>query len=67
MARRRCDAKKFVAGFGSGPPTRGAAASDINTNEMLTAARAMGLAERDFAVLFEALARMAGVKNSKVE
>lgn len=32
------------------------------TNEMLTAARAMGLAEKDFAVVFEALARMAGVK-----
>ena len=30
------------------------------TNEMLTAARGMGLAEKDFAVLFEALARMAG-------
>lgn len=32
------------------------------TNEMLTAARAIGLAEKDFAVVFEALARMAGVK-----
>lgn len=32
------------------------------TNEILTAARAMGLAEKDFAVLFEALARMSGVK-----
>jgi 3-hydroxyisobutyrate dehydrogenase len=31
------------------------------TNEMLTTARGMGLAERDFAILFEALARMAGV------
>ena len=31
------------------------------TNEMLTAARGMGLADRDFAVLFEVLARMAGV------
>jgi 3-hydroxyisobutyrate dehydrogenase-like beta-hydroxyacid dehydrogenase len=31
------------------------------TNEFLTAARAMGLAERDFAILFEALARIAGV------
>ena len=31
------------------------------TNEFLTAARAMGLAERDFAIIFEALARMAGV------
>jgi 3-hydroxyisobutyrate dehydrogenase-like beta-hydroxyacid dehydrogenase len=30
-------------------------------NQMLTATRAMGLAERDFAVVFEALARMAGV------
>ena len=33
------------------------------TNEMLTAARGMGLAEKDFAILFEALARMAGVSN----
>jgi 3-hydroxyisobutyrate dehydrogenase len=31
------------------------------TNEMLTAARGMGLAEKDFAILFEVLARMAGV------
>jgi len=30
------------------------------TNEMLSAARGMGLGERDFAILFEALARMAG-------
>jgi len=30
------------------------------TNELLTAARAMGFAEKDFAVLFEVLARMAG-------
>ena len=32
------------------------------TNEMLTAARGMGLAKKDFAVLFEVLARMAGVQ-----
>jgi 3-hydroxyisobutyrate dehydrogenase-like beta-hydroxyacid dehydrogenase len=32
------------------------------TNEMLTAARGMGLAKRDFAILFEVLARMAGVQ-----
>ena len=32
------------------------------TNEMLTAARGMGLADKDFAILFEVLARMAGVK-----
>jgi 3-hydroxyisobutyrate dehydrogenase-like beta-hydroxyacid dehydrogenase len=32
------------------------------TNEMLTAARAMGFADKDFAVLFEALARMTGLK-----
>jgi 3-hydroxyisobutyrate dehydrogenase-like beta-hydroxyacid dehydrogenase len=32
------------------------------TNEMLTAARGMGLADKDFAILFEALARMAGVE-----
>ena len=31
------------------------------TNEMLTAARGMGLADQDFAVLFDVLARMAGV------
>ncbi|MFQ5851139.1 MAG: NAD(P)-dependent oxidoreductase [Candidatus Binatia bacterium] len=33
------------------------------TNEMLTAARGMGLAEKDFAVVFEALARMSGLKH----
>src|SRR5215475_3848075 len=32
------------------------------TNQMLTTTRAMGLADKDFAVMFEALARMAGVK-----
>jgi 3-hydroxyisobutyrate dehydrogenase-like beta-hydroxyacid dehydrogenase len=32
------------------------------TNEMLTAARGMGLAELDFAVLFTTLARMSGVE-----
>jgi 3-hydroxyisobutyrate dehydrogenase-like beta-hydroxyacid dehydrogenase len=31
------------------------------TNEMLTAARGMGLAEQDFAALFHVLARMAGL------
>ena len=31
------------------------------TNEYLSAARAMGLAEKDFAILFEVLARMSGV------
>jgi 3-hydroxyisobutyrate dehydrogenase-like beta-hydroxyacid dehydrogenase len=33
------------------------------TNEMLTAARGMGLADKDFAILCETLARMAGLKN----
>jgi 3-hydroxyisobutyrate dehydrogenase-like beta-hydroxyacid dehydrogenase len=32
------------------------------TNELLTAARGMGLAKKDFAILFEVLARMAGVQ-----
>jgi 3-hydroxyisobutyrate dehydrogenase-like beta-hydroxyacid dehydrogenase len=32
------------------------------TNEFLTAARGMGLAEKDFAVLFDVLARMSGVQ-----
>jgi len=36
------------------------------TNEMLTAARGMGLQEKDFAILFEVMARMAGVKTSSV-
>lgn len=31
------------------------------TNEMLTAARGMGLAEKDFAIIFEVLARMSGI------
>jgi hypothetical protein len=31
-------------------------------NEFLTAARGMGLEERDFAILFEVLAQMSGVK-----
>ncbi len=33
------------------------------TNQLLTAARAMDLADKDFAVLFQTLARMAGVKS----
>jgi 3-hydroxyisobutyrate dehydrogenase-like beta-hydroxyacid dehydrogenase len=32
------------------------------TNEFLTAARGMGMVEKDFAVVFEVLARMSGVK-----
>jgi 3-hydroxyisobutyrate dehydrogenase-like beta-hydroxyacid dehydrogenase len=32
------------------------------TNEMLTTARAMGLVEEDFATIFKALAKMAGVQ-----
>jgi 3-hydroxyisobutyrate dehydrogenase-like beta-hydroxyacid dehydrogenase len=36
------------------------------TNEMLTAARGIGLQEKDFAILFEVIARMAGVKTSSV-
>jgi 3-hydroxyisobutyrate dehydrogenase len=31
------------------------------TNEFLTAARGMGLVKQDFAVIFEVLARMAGI------
>ncbi len=34
------------------------------TNEMLTTARGMGLADKDFAVLFEALARMSGLSKA---
>jgi len=37
------------------------------TNQMLTVARGMGLAEKDFAILFEVLARMAGVKTGVME
>jgi len=37
------------------------------TNQMLTAARGMGLAEKDFAILFEALTRMAGAGSGKME
>ncbi|HSF30539.1 MAG TPA: NAD(P)-dependent oxidoreductase [Candidatus Tectomicrobia bacterium] len=37
------------------------------TNEMLTAARGMGLADKDFAVVFEVLARMAGLKSPTVD
>jgi 3-hydroxyisobutyrate dehydrogenase-like beta-hydroxyacid dehydrogenase len=37
------------------------------TNEMLTAARGMGLARKDFAVLFDVLARMAGVETASTQ
>src|SRR5437867_4480928 len=33
-------------------------------NELLTTARGMGLAEKDFAILFEVLARMSGVSKA---
>jgi 3-hydroxyisobutyrate dehydrogenase-like beta-hydroxyacid dehydrogenase len=33
------------------------------TNQMLTSARAIGLAKKDFAILFEVLAKMAGLKS----
>jgi len=33
-------------------------------NELLTTARGMGLAEKDFAILFEVLARMSGVNHA---
>ena len=36
------------------------------TNELLTAARGMGLAEKDFAVVFEVLAALAGVSEVRV-
>jgi 3-hydroxyisobutyrate dehydrogenase-like beta-hydroxyacid dehydrogenase len=37
------------------------------TNQMLTSARAVGLAKKDFAILFEVLAKMAGAKGGKIE
>jgi len=37
------------------------------TNQMLTSARALGLAEKDFAILFEVLAKMAGLKSGGME
>jgi 3-hydroxyisobutyrate dehydrogenase-like beta-hydroxyacid dehydrogenase len=37
------------------------------TNQMLTTTRAMGMADKDFAVMFEALAKMAGVKIGVME
>jgi 3-hydroxyisobutyrate dehydrogenase-like beta-hydroxyacid dehydrogenase len=35
------------------------------TNELLTAARGMGLADKDFAVLYEVLARLAGLRGAE--
>ena len=37
------------------------------TNQMLTSARAIGLAKKDFAILFEVLGKMAGVKTGEME
>jgi 3-hydroxyisobutyrate dehydrogenase-like beta-hydroxyacid dehydrogenase len=37
------------------------------TNQMLTSARAAGLAEKDFAILFDVLSKMAGVKSGGIE
>ena len=40
----------------------GALPTTATTNEWLTAARGMGLDKEDFAVLFDVLAQMSGVK-----
>jgi 3-hydroxyisobutyrate dehydrogenase-like beta-hydroxyacid dehydrogenase len=37
------------------------------TNQMLTAARGMGLEKEDFAIVFKALATMAGLKSGVME
>jgi 3-hydroxyisobutyrate dehydrogenase-like beta-hydroxyacid dehydrogenase len=37
------------------------------TNQMLTSARAAGLAEKDFAILFDVLSKMAGLKSGGME
>jgi hypothetical protein len=37
------------------------------TNELLTAANGMGIGERDFAVLFDVLAALAGVETEILE
>ena len=37
------------------------------TNQMLTSARAAGLAEKDFAILFDVLSKMAGAKSGGME
>jgi 3-hydroxyisobutyrate dehydrogenase-like beta-hydroxyacid dehydrogenase len=37
------------------------------TNQLLTSARAAGLAEKDFAILFDVLSKMAGVKSGGME
>jgi 3-hydroxyisobutyrate dehydrogenase-like beta-hydroxyacid dehydrogenase len=34
------------------------------SNELLTVARALGLAEHDFAVVYEVMARMAGLRKA---
>jgi hypothetical protein len=36
------------------------------TNEFLTATRGMGLADKDFAIIFEVLSRMSGIPKSGV-
>ena len=37
------------------------------TNQFLTAARGMGLAEKDFAIVFEVLRKMTGMKTGAME
>jgi 3-hydroxyisobutyrate dehydrogenase-like beta-hydroxyacid dehydrogenase len=49
------------AGMQWGESPRQVAESVALSNELLTAARAMGMASEDFAVMFEVLARMSGV------
>ena len=44
-----------------GRESKGALPTTAGTNELLTAARGMGLEMKDFAILFDTLATMAGL------
>ena len=53
--------KDTLAGARDGPPAGVPLPTTAVANEFLTAARGMGLAEKDFAAIFQVLAKMSGV------
>ena len=64
VVRHQHDAERPAARPGNGPAARSPLPTTAVTNEMLTRPR-HGARKKDFAVLFEVLARMAGVRNDR--
>ena len=61
LVRHEDDAEGHDAGARDGPPSGVPLPTTSVANEFLTAARGMGLTEKDFAAIFQVLAKMSGV------